>query len=130
MIALSVGERYVRLAPDHRIHLLDFNPYHVRLQIDMQAGVHSSAWGEGAGMRQRGGSVQVVQGRTLLEHSGDKNPWRKELYSELPHVLTVCDEIYPIGSIVMDEERLIGLHLVLFLIFLFFWKRLILLDMI
>jgi hypothetical protein len=67
-----------------------------------------------------------MQGRTLLEHGRDKNPWRKELYSELPYVLTVCDEIYRIGGVVMDEQRLIGLFYKVLLpssLFLFlFWK--------
>jgi hypothetical protein len=118
MITACAGERYVRLAPDRHIHLLDFNPHHVRVQLACartaaENAQFPSARGESASVREREGrsSVQVVHGKTVLEHGGEANPWRKKLYSELPYVLTVSNDVYRIGGVVMDEERIIGLRL-------------------
>jgi hypothetical protein len=93
--------------------VLDFNPHHVRWQhahAGDGGGVTSpSAGDEGAGVRGKGGSVQVVRGRTLLEHGGEANPWRRKLYSELPYVLSVSETKFGYCAVVMDEDRLIGL---------------------
>jgi hypothetical protein len=126
MVTACAGERYVRLAPDRRIHVLDFNPHHVRLQTAAVAGSSPST---AAQNEDAGGSVQVVSEKTMLTHGTDKNPWQKKLYTELPYVLSVSNEVYPrMGGVVMDEERIIGLELKVLLPSFFFFGNYMLIS--
>lgn len=145
LITASSGERYVRFAPDHRIHLLDFNPHHVRLETARALDGMSETIGTGAdpsagaiantgedmgapaadgetdgnettsisGRGREGGSVQVVPGKMAVEHGSDPNPWRKKLYTNLPYVRTISEESYPIDAALIDEERIIGLKVLM-----------------
>jgi hypothetical protein len=63
--------------------------------------------------RGEGGSIQVVPGRMAVEHGSDSNPWRKKLYTNLPYVRTISEESYPIGAALIDEERIIGLKVLM-----------------
>jgi hypothetical protein len=114
LLTASAGERYVRLAPDRHIHLLDFNPHHVRLELArVRAGKVEGPSAVSDEVREgkepAPGSVQVVNYKTVLTHGREKNPWRDKLYSGLPYVLTVSKEAYHAGAVVIDEERLITL---------------------
>jgi hypothetical protein len=129
LVNVSAGERYVRLAHDRHIHVLDFNPHHVRMELagvrvgmaegssadsdsvsndstNVQEGTARIKADNGPG---EGGSVQVVYGRTKLTHGSQSNPWQKKIYSELPYVLTVSNRRYRVGGVVVDEERILGL---------------------
>jgi hypothetical protein len=134
LLTASSGERYVRLARDGFIHLLDFNPHHVRLELArVRAGaveVASSAVrdesanaivreGKEAVPSARG-TVEVVHYRTMLTHGQRKNPWREKLYGDLPYVLTVSKESYPFSAVAIDEERVLVLWKVLHAILSFF----------
>jgi hypothetical protein len=111
LIAVTAGERYVRLI-DRHIHVLDFNPHHVRLELSRAGAQDNSSRMRSGGRKE--GSVQVVHGRTLVKHGCRSNPWRKNVYTELPFVHTISKDPYSITAAMIDGERIIGVK-VLFL---------------
>jgi hypothetical protein len=104
---VTSGERYVRLTSDKHIHVLDFNPHHVRLEISRTGAQDTSRIRSGGGKE---GSVQVVHGPTLLKHEGELNPWRKRVCTELPFVHTISKDPYSITGAMIDGKRIIGVE--------------------
>jgi hypothetical protein len=109
-ITTSTGQRYVQIdngawnqpAP---IVIYDFNP------------LHSCRRANSRRERLCGRGEEDGEDGDLGWYGGDLGPFDEEVYSELPYGLVASERLFNYDSVLMDEERIIGMHVRVFFFF-------------